>query len=122
MEVLREAHLFRTFPSWLWRFNPCFNGSVERGVVVDAFRRFHESVSILVLMEVLREEPRRRVNGSVGPVSILVLMEVLREVMHRDMWSNGADVVSILVLMEVLREVDMESSFAVPSSRFQSLF
>ena len=45
-------------------FNPCFNGSVERGV---SFRRYDSffKVSILVLMEVLREE-WRKVRGQTG--------------------------------------------------------
>ena len=79
-------------------------------------------VSILVLMEVLREVgvrfglTRERVR-----VSILVLMEVLREV--------GAQValrrernVSILVLMEVLREAPSCSPRRVALVGFQSLF
>ena len=31
MEVLREGQLSRARPHHLLRFNPCFNGSVERG-------------------------------------------------------------------------------------------
>ena len=84
-------------------FNPCFNGSVERGWLPASERR-RDSVSILVLMEVLREADIAKAlkstsksfnpcfNGSVERgqhahptrarphVSILVLMEVLREV------------------------------------------
>ena len=61
-------------------FNPCFNGSVERGKsrLNLAFETL--IVSILVLMEVLREAPVSEELGSKGAVSILVLMEVLREV------------------------------------------
>ena len=36
-------------------FNPCFNGSVERGSGADSAPGFPLRVSILVLMEVLRE-------------------------------------------------------------------
>ena len=39
-----------------WRFNPCFNGSVERGRPAPPGFRYHPGVSILVLMEVLRED------------------------------------------------------------------
>ena len=61
-------------------FNPCFNGSVERGFEDDPRDHAPIEVSILVLMEVLREAgidlaPKKTRRG----VSILVLMEVLRE-------------------------------------------
>ena len=41
-------------------FNPCFNGSVERGVRADSLESGPVRVSILVLMEVLREGPQKR--------------------------------------------------------------
>ena len=63
-----------------------------------------DAVSILVLMEVLREVREAAFMSAFAGVSILVLMEVLREEgvtghLHRSLK------VSILVLMEVLREV-----------------
>ena len=39
----------------MYSFNPCFNGSVERGKVRSKRHRATQDVSILVLMEVLRE-------------------------------------------------------------------
>ena len=41
---------------WPWCFNPCFDGSVERGVPSCVKIHSIVFVSILVLMEVLREE------------------------------------------------------------------
>ena len=106
MEVLREGALAATLVRLAWpSFNPCFDGSVERGrrerpagrkgersfnpCFDGSVERGHPSrarflgfapVSILVLMEVLREEPRsRRCRAPIHGVSILVLMEVLRE-------------------------------------------
>ena len=86
------------------RFNPCFNGSVERGNKLLALMSFMKGlVSILVLMEVLREEDRLSGAGKEATVSILVLMEVLREAKSEtSTWKPQS--VSILVLMEVLRE------------------
>ena len=85
-------------------FNPCFNGSVERGRSTRTHYHGIDPVSILVLMEVLREDIRPRVGGRDRRiVSILVLMEVLREV-DRARRDFSQYVVSILVLMEVLRE------------------
>ena len=43
------------------RFNPCFNGSVERGHLAHLILKPRLLVSILVLMEVLREEQVPRV-------------------------------------------------------------
>ena len=88
MEVLREEALPRSLVSGAAGFNPCFNGSVERGVMArlkmtytDGFnpcfngsvergnakifrRRADLQVSILVLMEVLRE-------GALRPLQIV---------------------------------------------------
>ena len=107
MEVLREVAASR---SWNFRihicFNPCFNGSVERGHLWRLPQRRQREVSILVLMEVLREA-RAILEGSPDPtrVSILVLMEVLREDREPVYCGPRVVAVSILVLMEVLREV-----------------
>ena len=60
-------------------FNPCFNGSVERGDHDFYIMVFRDLVSILVLMEVLREGDCGHSAQSSIAVSILVLMEVLRE-------------------------------------------
>ena len=85
-------------------FNPCFNGSVERGVRRRPTEWPTDAVSILVLMEVLREATTAWRGNRALLVSILVLMEVLREAAPcRE--SAERDCVSILVLMEVLREV-----------------
>ena len=84
-------------------FNPCFNGSVERGGCLPTVSMRLCRVSILVLMEVLREVFPSRAELCPCPVSILVLMEVLREEKPPGSSIQGA-FVSILVLMEVLRE------------------
>ena len=55
MEVLREAKLNADTQLLLQCFNPCFNGSVERGAEKVRKSNGHVPVSILVLMEVLRE-------------------------------------------------------------------
>ena len=56
MEVLREAALPSSVPIGLIGFNPCFNGSVERGARRLCPAHYNKAqVSILVLMEVLRE-------------------------------------------------------------------
>ena len=60
-------------------FNPCFNGSVERGFPSSDVLILISAVSILVLMEVLREADVAPVADRAAGVSILVLMEVLRE-------------------------------------------
>ena len=80
-------------------------------------------VSILVLMEVLREayHPPTEVSENPDLVSILVLMEVLREagVLSR---FPLLFFVSILVLMEVLREAKKDDGALVAGTEFQSLF
>ena len=81
MEVLREVSAGCRCDQYHGCFNPCFDGSVERGPKsVAGLKAVFLLVSILVLMEVLREghNPRSQCNGTVY-VSILVLMEVLRE-------------------------------------------
>ena len=67
----------------------------------------HEHVSILVLMEVLREVLAQPGALAKFFVSILVLMEVLREALDPAAYLAWGRKVSILVLMEVLREVRM---------------
>ena len=79
MEVLREEICFHFQPPLSTGFNPCFNGSVERGHKRGT-KPSADSVSILVLMEVLREAfGSTRNPAGRRAVSILVLMEVLRE-------------------------------------------
>ena len=63
-------------------FNPCFDGSVERGPPTRTLP-YPRGVSILVLMEVLREVTASLSGGEKHGVSILVLMEVLREAYPR---------------------------------------
>ena len=78
-------------------------------------------VSILVLMEVLREATVGFENGIPKPVSILVLMEVLREAL----WPICNEVfrrVSILVLMEVLREEGELTSRMIELRSFNPCF
>ena len=106
-------------------FNPCFNGSVERGQRYGIQSYKGHSVSILVLMEVLREadqnfRDQRRIIEQFA-VSILVLMEVLREATVQYP-TDPPTVVSILVLMEVLREDCTECREISPDRAFQSLF
>ena len=105
MEVLREGSQSSPDISSGGSFNPCFNGSVERGYISFHHAISVERVSILVLMEVLREGQidGRRIHPP-GRVSILVLMEVLREGSIQFSRCHGSGLVSILVLMEVLRE------------------
>ena len=55
MEVLREARRLASRKPKGFCFNPCFNGSVERGPHIRGERSQNIDVSILVLMEVLRE-------------------------------------------------------------------
>ena len=104
-------------------FNPCFNGSVERGCAQGLYLCVCDApVSILVLMEVLREVkygriPTRRkrsfnpcFNGSVERGRLLPAVLVAK------------DIVSILVLMEVLREGVWSASTSRGLLMFQSLF
>ena len=80
MEVLREAQEVIARIDAVAGFNPCFNGSVERGYPKNAISSISSLVSILVLMEVLREvDATARTITLHFTVSILVLMEVLRE-------------------------------------------
>ena len=81
MEVLREAPRLPAVFQSKGGFNPCFNGSVERGMPNGPSKRSAMHVSILVLMEVLREVIREARAAAAVLVSILVLMEVLREAM-----------------------------------------
>ena len=55
-------------PSRSEGFNPCFNGSVERGkAALELLNEAGENVSILVLMEVLREaRPAANDRGPIG--------------------------------------------------------
>ena len=55
-------------------------------------------------MEVLREDKETAFLAGTAGVSILVLMEVLREALWAPPEAYHEDLVSILVLMEVLRE------------------
>ena len=52
-------------------FNPCFNGSVERGRAGIASDGGGHVVSILVLMEVLREASGKIPPGSIAPFQSL---------------------------------------------------
>ena len=65
MEVLREGPGVTSSKKLGTSFNPCFNGSVERGKAAGTHVRTPHGVSILVLMEVLREDSCR------NPVSSL---------------------------------------------------
>ena len=56
MEVLREEPPVRRVLRVMCCFNPCFDGSVERGKIETRELKKENDVSILVLMEVLREE------------------------------------------------------------------
>ena len=74
-------------------------------------------------MEVLREEPGNTPSAIwIASVSILVLMEVLREGYAVAHLKTGWSTVSILVLMEVLREDENSKQKDRRENRFQSLF
>ena len=116
-------------------FNPCSNGITTREIDEAIERLIKTHVSILVLMELLRETNAHHptMHGFII-VSILVLMELLREIPvltgrgAQPSWcfnpcSNGITTrehtkirksecegeVSILVLMELLREIRMKA-------------
>ena len=62
-------------------------------------------VSILVLMDVVREGVRKRIAEDIlRLVSILVLMDVVREASFPNKCPPMLEYVSILVLMDVVRE------------------
>ena len=73
-------------------------------------------------MEVLREAATASSTGSGIHVSILVLMEVLREEAKPPSRRSRRQRVSILVLMEVLREVVSAMAEGTELDEFQSLF
>ena len=73
-------------------------------------------------MEVLREGTRHRHHTTRHTVSILVLMEVLREGFRTKPVFPAFRIVSILVLMEVLREGGLARGVYRIPGEFQSLF
>ena len=91
MEVLREDREVERPERGPDGFNPCFDGSVERGIDYPAPALRRHVVSILVLMEVLREAKHASRFKGQSYVSILVLMEVLREEDAGDLfgWHNS---------------------------------
>ena len=73
-------------------------------------------VSILVLMELLREfHGLLKTTGETHVVSILVLMELLRELLLQR-WESSHYIVSILVLMELLRESESNGHAKTPNA------
>ena len=129
-------------------FNPCFNGSVERGLWSLAKGRAGLKVSILVLMEVLREGRSAAppsdncalcfnpcFNGSVerGSATAAAFFAMrsgfnpcfngsVERGSIRSGHARATAVVSILVLMEVLREGSAPQTQGGDEMEFQSLF
>ncbi len=105
MEDVKEHEVAELFATGLVGFNPCFNGRCKRTV----FRRRSMSrldvVSILVLMEDVKELWEFSLKRTiVFLVSILVLMEDVKEPCWKTTKRFVAQRVSILVLMEDVKE------------------
>ena len=72
-------NLFR-YRMYLIRFNPCFNGRCKRTVILDLYYKYRQCVSILVLMEDVKEPLLAlKYHFPCQCVSILVLMEDVKE-------------------------------------------
>ena len=122
MEVLREDMHGIKSRNGQDRFNPCFNGSVERGQPFSSTHVTFFCFNPCFNGSVERGTTARDQTRGVSEVSILVLMEVLREEKKGPHLRARPRSVSILVLMEVLREVKNFPELLMPKMRFQSLF
>ena len=89
MEVVKEHTLKDSISNENECFNPCFNGSCKRTRIVYIAIYKEDTVSILVLMEVVKELKVNNCQKNISNnVSILVLMEVVKEHLVRELQSG----------------------------------
>ena len=103
-------------------FNPCFNGRCKRTFRPHKAWFQTNFVSILVLMEDVKEQRTRGKESYSKDVSILVLMEDVKELWVIQHKTIDFLRVSILVLMEDVKERNRVKNVVYKLSKFQSLF